>query len=205
MNRRQHAVYFFDQLSVFLLLAVAVSKAHCGRSDSSGGPIPAVLVCYGLSLLYLAGVLFPLFQQHVSVVTNVSARWDKSMGVPSGDRSTLLDVISNVFYTDSDSNMHVENRDLEFGRSTNGVTPSRYMIVVLQISILPRTFSPWIALNVSGMHDNPYSSPLSWSSISSSSSTLSISMMRPTSAWLRINSFAPAYTILSSLLQVTGR
>jgi hypothetical protein len=33
MNRRQHAVYFFDQLSVFLLLAVPVSKVHSGRSN----------------------------------------------------------------------------------------------------------------------------------------------------------------------------
>jgi len=43
------------------------------------------------------------------------------------------------------------------------------------------------------------------SSISSKSSALSISIMRFTSAVLRMSSFAPAYSILTSALQVIGR
>lgn len=39
-------------------------------------------------------------------------------------------------------------RNLEFSRSTNGVTPSRYMIVVLQHPISSAEPVPWISLGV---------------------------------------------------------
>jgi len=51
----------------------------------------------------------------------------------------------------------------------------------------------------------PQSSPCNFSSILSTSSASPISRIRPASLWLRISSFAPAYSMRVSWLQVAGR
>lgn len=119
--------------------ALDVGRTPVG-TDVSLAPLSVVLLLRGLSLLHYAGVVFsarPI--AWISAVDKCIRTGGQKDGRPVGDQPALLDVISNVFipiifcvllFWFKHSPVHVEN--VEFGRSANAITPSRYVIVVLQ-------------------------------------------------------------------------
>jgi hypothetical protein len=134
---------FRIKLFVFLLLPLAFSRPHAWPC--------CALVRSGLRPSYLAGVLLFSFSiACVSMVKNVSARWDKQRAFLAGDRSTPLRCNLKCFFIPS----RILTSNMRCGESRVWPICQRYYSIKVYdrrscMSIFPRSlFPPRIPLHL---------------------------------------------------------